>query len=218
MNFVAKEFVAARDDERGVLVLSSFTGASRELSEALIVNPYNTQEMSSAFGCSAHVGQRTAGADASNAPAGSGVECLSLGRANAGRCGGKSAAPPNIRHQRMSRISVTSLKLSFGSAASVYSQSICDYTAPGSPLEHRHRSRCCMSSAAVTFQALPRTSVGTSMWMARDDLLAELASLDEQKAKLSQKRGRVILIEAKARVLAAGIPRHDVIMGQFSRF
>jgi trehalose 6-phosphate synthase len=49
MNLVAKEFVAARDDERGVLVLSSFTGASRELSEALIVNPYHTQEMSSAL-------------------------------------------------------------------------------------------------------------------------------------------------------------------------
>ena len=49
MNLVAKEFVAARDDERGVLVLSSFTGASRELAEALIVNPYNTEEMSSAL-------------------------------------------------------------------------------------------------------------------------------------------------------------------------
>jgi trehalose 6-phosphate synthase len=49
MNLVAKEFVSARDDEKGVLVLSSFTGASRELSEALIVNPYNTQEMSSAL-------------------------------------------------------------------------------------------------------------------------------------------------------------------------
>ena len=47
MNLVAKEFVSARDDEKGVLVLSSFTGASRELSEALIVNPYNTHEMSS---------------------------------------------------------------------------------------------------------------------------------------------------------------------------
>jgi trehalose 6-phosphate synthase len=35
MNLVAKEFVAARDDERGVLVLSTFAGASRELSEAL---------------------------------------------------------------------------------------------------------------------------------------------------------------------------------------
>ena len=40
MNLVAKEFVAARDDEQGVLILSSFAGASRELSEALIVNPY----------------------------------------------------------------------------------------------------------------------------------------------------------------------------------
>jgi trehalose 6-phosphate synthase len=41
MNLVAKEFVAARDDEQGVLVLSNFTGAARELSEALIVNPYD---------------------------------------------------------------------------------------------------------------------------------------------------------------------------------
>ena len=41
MNLVAKEFVAARDDEQGVLILSEFTGASRELAEALIVNPYN---------------------------------------------------------------------------------------------------------------------------------------------------------------------------------
>jgi len=37
MNLVAKEFVAARDDERGVLVLSHFAGAARELTEALIV-------------------------------------------------------------------------------------------------------------------------------------------------------------------------------------
>ena len=44
MNLVAKEFVAARDDERGVLILSQFTGASRELAEALIVNPYNIDE------------------------------------------------------------------------------------------------------------------------------------------------------------------------------
>ena len=36
MNLVAKEFVASRDDEQGVLILSSFAGASRELSEALI--------------------------------------------------------------------------------------------------------------------------------------------------------------------------------------
>jgi trehalose 6-phosphate synthase len=45
MNLVAKEFVAARDDEQGVLVLSSFAGASRELIEALIVNPYDADGM-----------------------------------------------------------------------------------------------------------------------------------------------------------------------------
>ena len=39
MNLVAKEFVSARDDDRGVLVLSEFTGAARELAGALIVNP-----------------------------------------------------------------------------------------------------------------------------------------------------------------------------------
>jgi len=49
MNLVAKEFAAARDDERGVLVLSSFTGASRELAAALIVNPYHLHEMASAL-------------------------------------------------------------------------------------------------------------------------------------------------------------------------
>ncbi|MBI3072764.1 MAG: trehalose-6-phosphate synthase [Deltaproteobacteria bacterium] len=49
MNLVSKEFVAARDDERGVLVLSQFTGAARELTEALIVNPYDLDEASAAL-------------------------------------------------------------------------------------------------------------------------------------------------------------------------
>ena len=49
MNLVAKEFVAARDDERGVLILSSFAGASRELSEAVMVNPYDTHGMAEAM-------------------------------------------------------------------------------------------------------------------------------------------------------------------------
>jgi trehalose 6-phosphate synthase len=49
MNLVAKEFVAARDDERGVLVLSQFTGASRELPEALIVNPYDIDQCAAAL-------------------------------------------------------------------------------------------------------------------------------------------------------------------------
>ncbi|RJG07751.1 trehalose-6-phosphate synthase [Noviherbaspirillum cavernae] len=44
MNLVAKEFIAARNDEQGVLILSQFTGAARELHEALIVNPYHIEE------------------------------------------------------------------------------------------------------------------------------------------------------------------------------
>jgi trehalose 6-phosphate synthase len=49
MNLVAKEFVAAREDERGVLVLSRFTGAARELTEALVVNPYDLEQASAAL-------------------------------------------------------------------------------------------------------------------------------------------------------------------------
>jgi len=49
MNLVAKEYVAARDDERGALVLSQFTGAARELTEALIVNPYDLDQASTAL-------------------------------------------------------------------------------------------------------------------------------------------------------------------------
>ena len=49
MNLVAKEFVAAREDERGVLMLSRFTGAARELTEALVVNPYDMEAASAAI-------------------------------------------------------------------------------------------------------------------------------------------------------------------------
>lgn len=45
MNLVAKEFVTAREDEQGVLVLSEFTGAARELTEANLVNPFDTEQM-----------------------------------------------------------------------------------------------------------------------------------------------------------------------------
>lgn len=44
MNLVAKEFVASRTDEHGVLVLSTFTGASRELRDALLINPYDIEQ------------------------------------------------------------------------------------------------------------------------------------------------------------------------------
>ncbi len=49
MNLVAKEYVAARDDEDGVLILSKFTGAAVELRDALLVNPYDTEGVAEAM-------------------------------------------------------------------------------------------------------------------------------------------------------------------------
>jgi trehalose-6-phosphate synthase len=49
MNLVCKEFVAARDDERGVMILSRFAGAAREMPEALVVNPYHVEETADAL-------------------------------------------------------------------------------------------------------------------------------------------------------------------------
>jgi trehalose-6-phosphate synthase len=45
MNLVAKEFIAAREDEEGALILSQFTGAARELRDAIIVNPYDVEQL-----------------------------------------------------------------------------------------------------------------------------------------------------------------------------
>jgi trehalose 6-phosphate synthase len=49
MNLVAKEFVASRIDGDGVLVLSEFTGAARELTDALMVNPFAVDKMADAI-------------------------------------------------------------------------------------------------------------------------------------------------------------------------
>ena len=49
MNLVAKEFVSARSDERGVLVLSRFAGAARELTDAVLVNPVDADELAAAL-------------------------------------------------------------------------------------------------------------------------------------------------------------------------
>jgi trehalose 6-phosphate synthase len=48
MNLVAKEYVASRTDDDGVLVLSSFTGAARELTSALLVNPFSVDDIANA--------------------------------------------------------------------------------------------------------------------------------------------------------------------------
>jgi trehalose 6-phosphate synthase len=49
MNLVAKEFVCARSDERGVLVLSRYAGAAQQLGDALIVDPYDVDESADAL-------------------------------------------------------------------------------------------------------------------------------------------------------------------------
>jgi alpha,alpha-trehalose-phosphate synthase [UDP-forming] len=49
MNLVAKEFVASREDDDGVLILSSFTGAARELTSAVMVNPFSADQMADAM-------------------------------------------------------------------------------------------------------------------------------------------------------------------------
>ncbi len=49
MNLVAKEFVASREDERGVLILSTFAGAALELTDALQVNPYDVQQLAASI-------------------------------------------------------------------------------------------------------------------------------------------------------------------------
>ena len=49
MNLVAKEFIAARDDQRGALILSTFAGAAHELTDALLVNPYDVSQLAAAI-------------------------------------------------------------------------------------------------------------------------------------------------------------------------
>jgi trehalose 6-phosphate synthase len=49
MNLVSKEFVAAREDNHGVLILSTFAGAALELTDALLVNPYDVQQLAAAI-------------------------------------------------------------------------------------------------------------------------------------------------------------------------
>ena len=60
MNLVAKEYVAARSDERGALVLSEFTGAADELSGAVLVNPHDIDGMKDAITYAAHMEAREA--------------------------------------------------------------------------------------------------------------------------------------------------------------
>ena len=49
MNLVAKEYVASRVDDDGVLILSAFAGAAQELTASLIINPYATEQFADAI-------------------------------------------------------------------------------------------------------------------------------------------------------------------------
>jgi trehalose 6-phosphate synthase len=49
MNLVSKEYIAAREDDDGVLILSEFAGAARELFDAVIINPYDTEQFADAI-------------------------------------------------------------------------------------------------------------------------------------------------------------------------
>jgi trehalose 6-phosphate synthase len=57
MNLVAKEFVASREDEDGVLILSTFAGASRELAEAVLINPFDVNETAEAMEIAMRMGR-----------------------------------------------------------------------------------------------------------------------------------------------------------------
>ncbi|MGY6643665.1 MAG: universal stress protein [Salinarimonas sp.] len=87
---------------------------------------------------------------------------------------------------------------------SIYSQSVCDHTAwvaqkTGYPVEVLHvLGRRDVSTA-------PADLSGAINVDARENLLAELASFDEERARLAQKRGRLILEEARARIGGQGI-------------
>ncbi|MBU2089992.1 MAG: universal stress protein [Alphaproteobacteria bacterium] len=87
---------------------------------------------------------------------------------------------------------------------SSYTQSVCDHTAWVA-----QRTRASVDILHVlgrrTVSSMPADFSGSLNIEARDTLLTELAGLDEQQAKLAQKRGRMILEEAKARLLQAGI-------------
>ena len=56
MNLVSKEFVASRVDNDGVLILSKFAGAARELNDALIINPFSVEEGAQAYHCALQMG------------------------------------------------------------------------------------------------------------------------------------------------------------------
>jgi trehalose-6-phosphate synthase len=92
MNLVAKEFVAARDDEQGVLILSQFAGASRELPEALVVNPYDADQCAAALQIALTMPPKSSASGCASCAAWSASSTSIAGRAHAARCVRAAAA------------------------------------------------------------------------------------------------------------------------------
>ena len=92
MNLVAKEFISVRGDDDGALILSQFTGASSELRDALLVNPYDVDAMADAIrDCRRDAGGGAALAHGADAAVGARAEYLSVGGPPPSR------APPHPR-------------------------------------------------------------------------------------------------------------------------
>ena len=100
MNLVAKEFVATRDDDRGVLVLSKFTGAAQELSDAIQVNPFDVEPVAAGLHAAIPTTQQTFEDVPPSNPFWLWIERLAgIGAINGYTCGGagEPCVPPGNR-------------------------------------------------------------------------------------------------------------------------
>ena len=79
MNLVAKEFVASRVDEDGVLILSQFAGAALELTDAVLFNPFAIDEMAEAMHQAVEMARPSERSECSACGRPSGQQCLPLG-------------------------------------------------------------------------------------------------------------------------------------------
>ena len=143
MNLVAKEFVAARDDEDGVLILSTFAGASRELAEAVLINPFDVTETAEAMEIAMRMGRdERRNRMRSDAPHGQRKQCVSMGRPHAdGRGANTAAAKPAV-----------------GAAPPRHRGSLANLSGVPQPAAANAQSRSAAASSVASFLAMHRRS------------------------------------------------------------
>ena len=117
MNLVAKEFIAAREDERGVLILSTFAGAALELGDALLINPYDVQQLAEAIHRALDMPEE-AQADANAPPArpSARTQYLPLGRQSALRFNRNSHRHPGTHRSTAARAVIHATRINANSA------------------------------------------------------------------------------------------------------